>query len=97
MEVAVIDWKNLDSRFVKDDILEQFNAPQWVDFSAADDFVDDEAWFCRPGNPPSFLGSVLCLHRRAASLTSVSVAQIAIIPRLLRISVNLQQPQPQRF
>ncbi|VFQ94538.1 unnamed protein product [Cuscuta campestris] len=48
MEIAVIDWKSLDSRFVKDDTLEQFNAPQWVDFSAPDDSIDDEAWFCRP-------------------------------------------------
>ncbi|CAH9096293.1 unnamed protein product [Cuscuta europaea] len=48
MEIAVIDWKNLDSRFVKDDSLEHFKAPQWVDLSAPDDSVDDEAWFCRP-------------------------------------------------
>lgn len=47
MEVAVIDWK--DSIFVKDDNLENINAPQWVDFSTLDESVDDEAWFCRPG------------------------------------------------
>ncbi|KAL9142368.1 hypothetical protein ABFS82_14G165200 [Erythranthe guttata] len=50
MEVAVIDWKNIDSRFVKDELYEHINAPKWVDFSAADEpAVDDEAWFCRPG------------------------------------------------
>lgn len=48
MEVAVIDWK--DSVFVKDDNLEKINAPQWVDFFAPDVSVDDEAWFCKPGN-----------------------------------------------
>lgn len=48
MEVAVIDWKNIDSRFVRDDMLENINAPQWVDFSAPDADIDDESWFCRP-------------------------------------------------
>lgn len=49
MEVAVIDWKSLDSRFVRDEVYENINAPQWVDFSAPDAAVDDVAWFCRPG------------------------------------------------
>ncbi|PIM99308.1 hypothetical protein CDL12_28192 [Handroanthus impetiginosus] len=49
MEVAIIDWKNIDSRFVKDELYEHINAPKWVDFSTPDDPVDDEAWFCRPG------------------------------------------------
>ncbi|CAI9764690.1 unnamed protein product [Fraxinus pennsylvanica] len=48
MEVAVIDWKNIDSRFVKDEVYEHINAPQWIDFSVPDDTIDDEAWFCRP-------------------------------------------------
>ncbi|KAL3832951.1 hypothetical protein ACJIZ3_007687 [Penstemon smallii] len=49
MEVAIIDWKNIDSRFVKDEVYEHINAPKWVDFSnPLDDPVDDEAWFCRP-------------------------------------------------
>ncbi|CAI9103097.1 OLC1v1001531C1 [Oldenlandia corymbosa var. corymbosa] len=48
MEVAVIDWKNLDSRFVRDEMYENINAPQWVDFSAPDAAIDDESWFCRP-------------------------------------------------
>ncbi|KAL8239548.1 hypothetical protein R6Q59_016115 [Mikania micrantha] len=46
MEVAVIDWK--DSKFEKDSLYEDFNAPQWIDFSNKDLPVDDEAWFCRP-------------------------------------------------
>ncbi|XP_011093507.1 uncharacterized protein LOC105173465 isoform X1 [Sesamum indicum] len=48
MEVAVIDWKSIDTRFVEDELYEYINAPKWVDFSAPDDPVDDEAWFCRP-------------------------------------------------
>ncbi|TMW89394.1 hypothetical protein EJD97_017238 [Solanum chilense] len=48
MEIAVIDWKTIDSRFVKDDLYEHFKAPQWVDFFAPDAPVDDDAWFCRP-------------------------------------------------
>lgn len=48
MEIAVIDWKTIDSRFDKDDLYEHFKAPQWVDFFAPDAPVDDEAWFCRP-------------------------------------------------
>ncbi|KAL8222690.1 hypothetical protein R6Q57_020089 [Mikania cordata] len=46
MDVAVIDWK--DSKFEKDVLYEDFNAPQWIDFSNPDHPVDDEAWFCRP-------------------------------------------------
>ncbi|KAG8363596.1 hypothetical protein BUALT_Bualt19G0038800 [Buddleja alternifolia] len=49
MEVAIIDWKRIDSRFVKDELYEHINAPKWIDFNAPDDPVDDEAWFCRPG------------------------------------------------
>ncbi|KAJ9552383.1 hypothetical protein OSB04_016428 [Centaurea solstitialis] len=46
MDVAVIDWK--DSKFEKDNLYEDINAPQWIDFSHDDPPVDDEAWFCRP-------------------------------------------------
>ncbi|KAI7726195.1 hypothetical protein M8C21_023991 [Ambrosia artemisiifolia] len=46
MDVAVIDWK--DSKFEKDILYEDFNAPQWIDFSNDDHIVDDEAWFCKP-------------------------------------------------
>ncbi|XP_042000571.1 uncharacterized protein LOC121750159 isoform X1 [Salvia splendens] len=48
MEVAIIDWKTIDSRAVIDDLYEHINAPKWVDLTAQDDPVDDEAWFCRP-------------------------------------------------
>ncbi|KAJ9685721.1 hypothetical protein PVL29_017668 [Vitis rotundifolia] len=48
MEPAKIDWKTLDSRFVEDELYEHIHAPQWVDFNAPQEFVDDEAWFCRP-------------------------------------------------
>ncbi|KAL1534021.1 RING-type E3 ubiquitin transferase [Salvia divinorum] len=48
MEVAIIDWKSIDSRVVIDDLYEHINAPKWVDLTAQDDPVDDEAWFCRP-------------------------------------------------
>ncbi|XP_071729893.1 uncharacterized protein [Rutidosis leptorrhynchoides] len=46
MDVAVIDWK--DSKFEKDVLYENINAPQWIDFSDHDPPIDDEAWFCRP-------------------------------------------------
>ncbi|KAK6933781.1 hypothetical protein RJ641_036675 [Dillenia turbinata] len=47
MEPANIDWKNIDSKFEEDDLYEHINAPKWVDFSAPDIPVNDEAWFCR--------------------------------------------------
>ncbi|XP_071740441.1 uncharacterized protein [Rutidosis leptorrhynchoides] len=46
MDVAVMDWN--DSKFEKDVIYEDINAPQWIDFTDRDPPVDDEAWFCRP-------------------------------------------------
>ncbi|PON41111.1 interferon-activable protein [Parasponia andersonii] len=50
MEPAKIDWKNLDSRYVEDELYEHINAPKWFDFlSPNDNLVDDDAWFCRPG------------------------------------------------
>ncbi|CAL5382060.1 unnamed protein product [Camellia sinensis] len=48
MEPAKIDWKSINSVFVEDDLYEHINAPKWLDFSAPDQSVDDEAWFCRP-------------------------------------------------
>ncbi|ERN11772.1 uncharacterized protein LOC18439974 [Amborella trichopoda] len=48
MEVLEIDWKNIDSRFVRDEMYESIKAPKWVDFLEPDESVDDdEAWFCR--------------------------------------------------
>ncbi|MQM07422.1 hypothetical protein Taro_040264, partial [Colocasia esculenta] len=56
MEPADIDWKNLEWRFVKDDLFEHFNAPKWADLSSPSprggspsSVPSDEAWFCRPG------------------------------------------------
>ncbi|PON81317.1 interferon-activable protein [Trema orientale] len=50
MEPAKIDWKNLDSRYVEDELYEHINAPKWFDFlSPNDNLADDDAWFCRPG------------------------------------------------
>ncbi|XP_076960328.1 uncharacterized protein LOC143636680 [Bidens hawaiensis] len=46
MDVAVIDWT--DSKFEKDVVYEDINAPQWIDFSNDPHLVDDDAWFCRP-------------------------------------------------
>ncbi|KAL8087826.1 hypothetical protein AgCh_037821 [Apium graveolens] len=46
MDVAMIDWK--DSKFVKDEALENINAPQWFDFTAPFQSVDDDSWFCKP-------------------------------------------------
>ncbi|KAK6928710.1 hypothetical protein RJ641_004915 [Dillenia turbinata] len=47
MEPVKIDWENIDSKFVEDDLYEHINAPKWVDFSAPDIPDNDEAWFCR--------------------------------------------------
>ncbi|RWW81504.1 hypothetical protein BHE74_00010092 [Ensete ventricosum] len=50
MEPANIDWKNIESRSVRDEAYENINAPKWLDLAAPDASpVDDDAWFCRPG------------------------------------------------
>ncbi|KAL0339118.1 UNVERIFIED_CONTAM: hypothetical protein Sangu_1433900 [Sesamum angustifolium] len=81
MEVAVIDWKSIDTRFVEDELYEYINAPKWVDFSAQDDPVDDEAWFCRPNcdhpkTAEDFLNEKL---RTPTSNSKVSVASLFLI------------------
>ncbi|KAI3982281.1 hypothetical protein MKX01_037814 [Papaver californicum] len=48
MEPASIDWKNVNSIYIEDELYEHINAPKFIDFMAPDDPVDDEAWFCRP-------------------------------------------------
>ncbi|KAG6513417.1 hypothetical protein ZIOFF_023741 [Zingiber officinale] len=50
MEPTVIDWKRVDSRYVRDEAYENINAPMWIDLAAPNDNVqvDDTAWFCRP-------------------------------------------------
>ncbi|XP_009396387.2 uncharacterized protein LOC103981391 isoform X1 [Musa acuminata AAA Group] len=48
MEPADIDWKNIESRYVRDEAYENINAPKWLDLTGPDAFpVDDDAWFCR--------------------------------------------------
>ncbi|KAJ8645185.1 hypothetical protein MRB53_006933 [Persea americana] len=48
MEPMDIDWKNIESVFIKDDLYEHINAPKYVNLSALEESVDDDAWFCRP-------------------------------------------------
>ncbi|KAG6466035.1 uncharacterized protein LOC122037832 [Zingiber officinale] len=49
MEPAIIDWKRVESRYVRDEAYENINAPMWLDLNAPDSVpVDDAAWFCRP-------------------------------------------------
>ncbi|XP_024025896.1 uncharacterized protein LOC112090256 isoform X2 [Morus notabilis] len=49
MEPAKIDWKNLEWKFVQDELYEHINAPKWFDFlSSNPPLEDDDAWFCRP-------------------------------------------------
>eukprot|EP00268_Persea_americana_P030487 TRINITY_DN2949_c0_g1_i1.p1 TRINITY_DN2949_c0_g1~~TRINITY_DN2949_c0_g1_i1.p1 ORF type:complete len:346 (+),score=70.47 TRINITY_DN2949_c0_g1_i1:602-1639(+) len=47
MEPMNIDWNNIESVFVKDNLYEHFTAPKYFDFSAHEESVDDDAWFCR--------------------------------------------------
>lgn len=54
MEPENIDWDNIDSTFIQDDTYENFDAPKWVDLSAASneplvDEDDQEIWFCTHG------------------------------------------------
>ena len=49
MEPENIDWNSVESIFVEDDTYENFDAPRWVDLSAPDEPIDDQAWFCNPG------------------------------------------------
>lgn len=53
-----IDWNNIESVFVKDNLYEHFNAPKYFDFSAHEESIDDDAWFCRPGNISKTLDSI---------------------------------------
>ncbi|XP_057524766.1 uncharacterized protein LOC130804372 [Amaranthus tricolor] len=82
MEAAKIDWKSIESVFVLDQVYENINAPQWVDFLASSSpsllpREDDVAWFCRSD----------CKHPRCAEdflkssptsklLRSVSVSKL---------------------
>ncbi|XP_057849576.1 uncharacterized protein LOC131060387 isoform X1 [Cryptomeria japonica] len=60
MDVLNIDWKNIDSRFVRDEFYENIRAPKWLDFLALEEPVDDDAWFCKPDcNHPRTAASLL--------------------------------------
>ncbi|KAJ3674028.1 hypothetical protein LUZ60_006020 [Juncus effusus] len=50
MEPADIDWKNVVSRYVRDEAFENIDAPKWVDLTDlnASFSATDDAWFCRP-------------------------------------------------
>lgn len=78
MEPENIDWKNVESIFVKDDMYENFDAPQWVDLSAPDEPIDDEPWFCNidckhPKNAEDFLKSVR--FSKVKLLRSVTISE----------------------
>lgn len=76
MDVAVIDWK--DSKFVKDDALENINAPQWVDFNAPfQPLDDDDSWFCKPDcNHPKTVDDFLKKTPPSKLQRSASVSEI---------------------
>ncbi|OVA12260.1 hypothetical protein BVC80_1779g31 [Macleaya cordata] len=73
MEPANIDWKNIKSIYIEDELFEHINAPKWIDFTAPEDKVDDEAWFCRPD----------CRHPKTAEdfLRSFSNSKVLILEK----------------
>ncbi|KAH7446025.1 hypothetical protein KP509_01G033400 [Ceratopteris richardii] len=46
MECFRIDWKNIDTRYEREEFYENIQAPKWIDFSAPLQPVDDHEWFC---------------------------------------------------
>lgn len=67
-----IDWKNVESVFIKDDLYEHFNAPKYVDFSTLEQSVNDVAWFCRPDcRHPSNADDFKVKHLRSASSSEI--------------------------
>ncbi|KAF8395858.1 hypothetical protein HHK36_019812 [Tetracentron sinense] len=94
MEPAKIDWNNIESRFVQDDLFEHINAPKWVDFSAPEESVNDEAWFCKPDcrHPKSvedFLRSQSA--SKVKLLGSASVSEIPPLGDRNRRDANLKR------
>ncbi|KAL1551644.1 putative telomerase reverse transcriptase-like [Salvia divinorum] len=43
---SILEYKTIESKFVKNDVYDRIDAPQWVDFTFAEERVD-YAWFCR--------------------------------------------------
>ena len=66
MMSETFDWGSIESIFIVDETYESLKAPKWVDLSAPDELVDDEAWFCNPGKDPfdslMFLISYIYAH-----------------------------------
>ncbi|XP_043691138.1 DNA ligase 1 isoform X2 [Telopea speciosissima] len=94
MEPAKIDWKKVDSRFVEDELYEHINAPKWIDFTAPEDYVDDEAWFCKsdcrhPKTAEDFLRSMP--SSKSKHLRSVSVSEILPLGDWNRRDTNLKR------
>uniref|UniRef100_A0A5B6YIT9 Uncharacterized protein n=1 Tax=Davidia involucrata TaxID=16924 RepID=A0A5B6YIT9_DAVIN len=92
MEPAKIDWKTINSVFVEDNMYEHINAPQWVDFSASEESVDDEAWFCRPDcNHPKTVEDFLKETPTSKLQRSASVSEILPLGDQNRRDANLKR------
>ncbi|XP_028109569.1 uncharacterized protein LOC114308222 isoform X1 [Camellia sinensis] len=92
MEPAKIDWKSINSVFVEDDLYEHINAPKWLDFSAPDQSVDDEAWFCRPDcNHPKTVEDFLKSTPPSKFQRSASVSEILPLGDRSRRDANLKR------
>ncbi|XP_057509941.1 uncharacterized protein LOC130792459 [Actinidia eriantha] len=90
MEPAKIDWATIKSVFAVDDLYEHINAPKWVDFSAPDQSIDDEAWFCRPDcNHPKRVEDFL--KGTPPSKKSASVSEILPLGDRNRRDANLKR------
>ncbi|KAK9290590.1 hypothetical protein L1049_008761 [Liquidambar formosana] len=81
MDPENLDWNNIESIFAEDDTYEHINAPKWIDLSALDDpVVDDaEAWFCKPDcRHPKTVEDFQKLTRnwKVKFLRSVTIAEI---------------------
>ncbi|PSS12006.1 RRNA biogenesis protein [Actinidia chinensis var. chinensis] len=90
MEPAKIDWATINSVFAVDDLYEHINAPKWVDFSAPDQSIDEEAWFCRPDcNHPKRVEDFL--KGTPPSKKSASVSEILPLGDRNRRDANLKR------
>ncbi|KAJ4979532.1 hypothetical protein NE237_010312 [Protea cynaroides] len=93
MEPAKIDWKNVDSKFVEDEMYEHINAPTWIDFTAPEDYVDDEAWFCKPDcrHPKTVADFLKLPPSKPKHLRSASVSEIFPLGDWNRRDANLKK------
>ncbi|KAH9302067.1 hypothetical protein KI387_013650, partial [Taxus chinensis] len=89
MDVLNIDWKNIDSRFERDDFYEDIRAPKWLDFLALEEPVDDDAWFCKPDcNHPRTAASLL----DAPLIESLAVKELRPVRPTSTVSVSSTMP-----